>query len=367
MKVGGEWVSTTQPWVRTGGEWKTVKAAWAKTGGQWRQWWPPVSWEWIWRGAPTLSGFTIPRHEFGGAMMGDYLYFTGGATENGLAVTDFPTVFRIKDLTTTPVVESLGNLFADGTVQRGAYRMYHSMNQRDGYLYVAGGHTGNGAYVQCNLLWRFNLSTNRWTVLGNLPRTHAGGAAEWLGDRMYLIGGLTGDWPSNPRSTVYSCDSTCTTWQAEQSMPWPVSTFASAVFNDRIWVMGGLVSATPAYVGTNRCYSFDGSTWQRESDLPDVNITGRAAVLEGRLYMGEGSNGSDTNVWWSTDGTDGWRSEPIFPAAPNVEGGACTRMRGYVGATSDSLAFFGGTGGTSGPPDYYTNRSDVFTATPETV
>jgi N-acetylneuraminic acid mutarotase len=82
----------------------------------------------------------------------------------------------------------------------GPGRISHAMAVINGDIYVFGGATTGSQDVQnLNDAYRYDVSTNRWTRLADLPVANRAWGAVGLGNRALLVGGYTTDFSSEVR------------------------------------------------------------------------------------------------------------------------------------------------------------------------
>ena len=219
-------------------------------------------------------------------------------------------------------------------------------------VYVAGGYVGIGTtgYSQdfgVRDVWKYNVDTNLWTDMPDLPRDLASGglvtlgrnlhyfggndgnrndaadhyvlnlddlAAGWqnrpvmleavshfgyaaLGGKIYAVGGQHGnDEQLTTVATVQMYDPATNQWTTRASMPAAISHIGSSTFvhNGRIITAGGETAHTAA---TNRVAAYDpvANTWTAMSNLPSARFSGVAAAIGDVYYFTTGS--SATTTW----------------------------------------------------------------------
>ena len=103
-----------------------------------------------------------------------------------------------------------------------------------GKIYVAG---GEGAQLSGTAFEAFDLGTERWEVLPNLPeqRTHL--TAQAVGGKFYAIGGRLAN--GQVRGDVFEYDPAARTWRRRTPMPTARAGMASGVIGGKIIVFGG--------------------------------------------------------------------------------------------------------------------------------
>ena len=233
-------------------------------------------------------------------------------------------------------------------------RLTHAGIVADGHdVYVAGGYvgigsTGYGQTFGTREVWKFNIDTQQWTSMPQLPRALASGGCAIIGRVLHYFGGNDSNRADAGDHYAIDLDNLAAGWQTLASMPDPRSHFGTVVFNNRIYVIGGqhgndeglttvktvnswdpaspgawntlanlplavshigsaafvlgnrIVIAggeTAHNVATNRvtAYSVAGNNWVDMTNLPASRFSGVATVINNDIYFTTGS--SQTTTW----------------------------------------------------------------------
>jgi len=176
------------------------------------------------------------------------------------------------------------------------------------HLYVV----GSGA---ANTL-RYDLSSGEWAAGSTAQRLYAGDhhAAEVLGGRLYLIGGVQAE----GRTQIY--DPTTDRWRLGAPMPFAAASSASAAIGGLIYVAGGIVDdSTTAQAAV---YDPIRDSWRRIATMPagrNHAASGtdghRLFVFGGRTGRNSVSNGFD-DVQIYDPATDRWSTSADSAAHP---------------------------------------------------
>lgn len=149
-----------------------------------------------------------------------------------------------------------------------------------------------------------------------------------VGDKLYLIGGLSGEpavpgrFPAVSRVDVY--DPSTGQWTQRRDAPEAFS-HAPAVFDGkRIWFIGGYVGDHPG-PGTATIWRYKprNDTWSRGPDLPEPRGAGAAALVGRNIHYFGGMNearSEDQNDHWVLNTRRpraGWKQAPELPQARN--------------------------------------------------
>jgi N-acetylneuraminic acid mutarotase len=284
----------------------------------------------------------IVRAEALRAVVGDKLYVLGGFQGSAGPVARSDVYDPATD-TWTRIADMPERLTHAGVTSLG----------RD--IYVAGGYVGidhptNPFEQQFGTtdVWRFNVDTQQWTEMPDLPEALASGGLVALNGKLHYFGGndssrndvgdhyvldlndLGDGWTSaaslpNPRShfgyamvdgKIYVLagqsdndeDLTTTSavhvrdpaspgaWQPVASAPANVSHISSSTFEfgNRILVAGG-ESDHEAPVASVRAFDQRANTWTTLTSLPAARFSGVAAAIDGIIYFTTGS--SQTTTW----------------------------------------------------------------------
>lgn len=152
-----------------------------------------------------------------------------------------------------------------------------------GWVFILGGE------LATNSVYRFNLRTNTWATMANLPlgKDRQGSAA--LKDSIYSIGGSTVD-PSYT-TDFYKYDIKANTWVSKAPLPGPLGWCKGLGYQDSlIYVAGGYTgSATVAQV---LLYNSNTNSWRTATSMPGIRFGGGFAVKGDTLVYVSGVDGA---------------------------------------------------------------------------
>jgi len=225
-------------------------------------------------------------------------------------------------------------------------------------IYFAGGYTSNadgtGQLFGTRQVWKYNVASDTYTRLPDLPQACAGGQLRYLNGKIHYVGGadstrkdvgvhfalnlnnLSAGWKTlapllnpvnHPGSTVYggkiyfvggahgqddntvtqktfeAYDETTDTWTKLSDLPNARDHISSSVvvMGDSIVVLGGETSHN-ALSKLVTAYSPATNTWTELTPLPEGKSAGVAGVLGGNIYY-TGGNFSTTNYKGVPKGT----------------------------------------------------------------
>jgi N-acetylneuraminic acid mutarotase len=175
-------------------------------------------------------------------------------------------------------------------------------------IYAFGGfvppRSGPPAWVPINNAWEYDPQNDTWKALAPLPIRRGSAVAAVVGDKIYVIGGVTttagsedqGISPIRPQlclGTVEEYDPAANTWRQRTPMPTPRNHAAVGVVDDKIYVIGGRVGA--AFIGLASDISvveeYDPATdkWGApRARMPTARSALGAGVYGGRIYVAGG-------------------------------------------------------------------------------
>ncbi len=177
-------------------------------------------------------------------------------------------------------------------------------------MYVVGGFripdSGKGGWFPENKLWMFDLDTQTWTRLPDMPTPRGALAATVADGKIYVIGGaripdgakidaLTGGSPVELLGTVEVFDTRTQTWSARKPMPTPRNHMDASHVDGKIYVIGGRVGSCfsggwSTNVFMNEAYDIATDTWATRAPMPTPRSGTGSAVVDGRISVlgGEG-------------------------------------------------------------------------------
>lgn len=230
-----------------------------------------------WKKAPSLPSF---RYECGGGAVGNNVYVVGGITA--------PTVYTV-----TKRTESFDiNTQNWSKVANLPVIVHHPGTTSDGkYFYVVG---GNGLRISSrNDVHRFDPQTNTWTRLADLPTKRCALGVTYLNNKIYTVGGADN---KTPLSTLEEYDILTNTWTRLADMPTPREHTYAVSHGDKIFVIAGYQNDRFHNVNTFESYDTKTKIWQSLPPVP-ARISGfSAAVWSDSIFTFGGEQG-----WSITD------------------------------------------------------------------
>jgi N-acetylneuraminic acid mutarotase len=152
-----------------------------------------------------------------------------------------------------------------------------------------------------------------WTLLAPLPSARGETAAAVAGERLYVIGGMTGlGGQATAEVTVYDPDSNA--WASAPPLPTPRHHAAAAALDGTLYVSGGGPSSEDWTPQTTLWSLAPGAeTWQSRAQMPDARLGHRMVAVDGRLYV-VGGIGLTGDVLIYDPAADAWSAGAPIPA-----------------------------------------------------
>ncbi|MEK7059875.1 MAG: hypothetical protein AAB971_03920, partial [Patescibacteria group bacterium] len=241
---------------------------------------------------------------------------TGGSTGSSSAfqiqnAAGTSTYFQINNSGTNNIITIGGNNSGEvqdwATTNTISARQYHSSVTYNGYVYVIGGSSTEGAFTAQSTVYYAKIksdgSVDTWTTASNaLPDARYLHSSVAANGYVYVIGGNNG---SGAQSTVYyaklNSDGSVGVWQSTSSMPAVRLGQSSVVANGYVYAMGGYDGSTRRDTVYYAKLNSDGSlgSWQTSANvLPGARHLHSSVVANGYVYVSGGldSGGSPTST-----------------------------------------------------------------------
>jgi N-acetylneuraminic acid mutarotase len=188
--------------------------------------------------------------------------------------------------------------------------------------------------------------SGRWERRAEAGVVRSEVAAAVLGDRIYLVGGLTS---AGPTDAVEEYDPAADRWRTRTPLPQRVHHPAAASWNGRLYVMGGFIArGFSIWHSIASVYEYDPATdrWRSRTAMPTARGALASVVIGDRIFAVGGTNGTDTGALEAYDArVDTWTALRPMPTPRNhiaavvmggkiyVFGGRAAGVRGNLRAT----------------------------------
>jgi N-acetylneuraminic acid mutarotase len=159
----------------------------------------------------------------------------------------------------------------------------------NGMIYIFGGrHLAEDRALAD--VWRYNPNNDIWDLMSPIPVALAGGPSSVVNGKIYIIGGSTTLWPSQPSSTVFEFTPP---WTTKLNMPTPRHSLGTGVVNGKIYAIGGVTSSngcdSPASSKVE-AYDPDTDTWDTtKTPMPMERESFAISVVNDKIFVMGGS------------------------------------------------------------------------------
>jgi N-acetylneuraminic acid mutarotase len=221
----------------------------------------------------------LARSELNAAVAENRLYVAGGIAQLGAT-----PALQVYD----PASDSWRSL-----AQMPEPHHHFGMAALDGRIYVSGGYRDLpfGADTARGEVWVYDIGSDKWTEVADLPARRAAHAMVAVGGQLYVVGGV-GQEPA----TVFVYDPNLDTWRPFATpLPTLREHLTAAAIDGRIYVIGGRWSRQ-GNLATIEVLDPTAGTWSAGADMPTRRGGLTASALDGRIHVtgGEDLNSGDT-------------------------------------------------------------------------
>lgn len=203
-------------------------------------------------------------------------------------------------------------------------------------LYVLG---GRNSKCRLNSAERYDLLTRKWETLPSMKAVRSAPAVAAFHGCIYVFGGYDG---KSEHRTIEKFNPISNEWISHSTwMPIEACEVSAVVFRNDIYIIGGTqsrYSKKENVLDTCQRYSPQTDTWQVMSPMPSKRMCPAATVLNNRIYVIGGSNGTAsldvvevfnprTNSWTTAPSMNICRSNAtasVFDGEIYVAGGFCS-------------------------------------------
>jgi N-acetylneuraminic acid mutarotase len=160
------------------------------------------------------------------------------------------------------------------------------------YVYLAGGYisnysTGQQTFATKNT-WRYDTITNTWSAMTPLPQARGTGALALVGRTLHFFGGVDINRVDRADHWTLNLDDPTATWQVSTPLPSVRNHLGATVLNGKIYAIGGQVGENDNNP-ISTCLVFDPATnqWSSIANLPAPrsHIAGDTFVMNGKVVI----------------------------------------------------------------------------------
>jgi N-acetylneuraminic acid mutarotase len=262
----------------------------------------------------TVASSGAARAEGQGAVVGGKLYVLGGVNTSGpYARSD---VYDPANNSWTRIKDLPRKLTHAGTTAEGRN------------IYLAGGYIGTSStgWAQSfatREVWKYNVDTNSYTSMPQLPAARGGGAMVALGRELHFISGADSNRADRGDHWILNLDNTGAGWKTAATMPNGRSHLGAVVLNGKIYVVGGQRSYDSNAVSQTDVHMWDPAnpgSWTKVASLlrPLSHHNASTIVRNGRILVlgGETAPNQSTSKVSSYDpSANKWTDLTSLPSA----------------------------------------------------
>ena len=215
--------------------------------------------------------------------------------------------------------------------------------------YFVGGYVGTGnGYSQVfgsKRVWAYNFATNTYAALPQLPQAYAAGGAALLGRELHYFGGQNANRADIKVHLVLNLDDLAGGWQSRASIPTGRSHMGAVSYVGKIYAIAGQIGNDEGLTTLRavEIYNPDTNSWTQGAMIPRAvsHITSGTFVMGGRIMVmgGESAHGASVrSVYAYNPATNTWTTLSQLPAA---------RFSGVGGEVNGKIVFTGGSSTTT--------------------
>jgi N-acetylneuraminic acid mutarotase/glucose/arabinose dehydrogenase len=265
----------------------------------------------------------------GGTALGGKLYMVGGKTGGG-------------HVSTMYVYDPAADAWAAGPDLPGSAVENPAVAAFNGKLYAFGGSTApfSGAVANAAV---YDPATNSWITLAPMNTARGGAAAQAIGGKIYVAGGMDSAGVSVASVEVY--DPATDSWSAAAPMTTLRDNPGSAVLDGKLYIFGGRTRGVNDTLSSVEMYDPGTDSWTPRAPMPTGRRTMVVGTLNGRAQVMGGERAADGSAFPQNEEynpiTNTWRT--LTPMSTPRHGAAAGTINGVVyvagGGPTGGLAF----------------------------
>jgi len=207
------------------------------------------------------------------------LYSVGGLTNSGLLRDTYSfngsAWIKLADKPGTPLESPA--LVSDGSA-----------------IYLMGGFSAHQSGA-LNDMWRYDIASDSWSAMPNLPAALGGASAQYSNGKIYLAGGLDNTGAS--RASLFIFDIASNSWNSGATMSNARDSAASAVIGGKLYIFGGRQRLADGTVVSEaqtsvEIYNPQTDSWSNASNMPRGRRAFAVGQFNNHLQMIGGENGN---------------------------------------------------------------------------
>ena len=156
---------------------------------------------------------------------------------------------------------------------------YNTAAYYNGAIYSFSGITVQNAPF--NEVYKYDIASDTWTEVLKLPTARMLGMAHTIGDKIYLVGGISVTQPFTTQGAVLEFDPATNAVTEKASMLSPVYAGGSFVHDGKIWVLGGGTTSFQVQTSVIQIYDVATDTWTVSNTLLPQGLRSFSAEVIG--------------------------------------------------------------------------------------
>jgi N-acetylneuraminic acid mutarotase len=275
----------------------------------------------------------IGRIESESVQLGNKLYILGGFTDDYKAVTNHVDMFDLETETWTP----LADLPETQT---------HQAVTTDGrFIYVMGGQVGtrfnNLGWHGTTNSYKYDTQTNTWSTFIAAPAIWFAPMCQFIDNKIYVFAG-SGPNRNDPVNTTWVLDlnQANPVWTKKAPMPVPQDHGSSVFMNGKVYFIGGEHDHSTWHAEHDYTFSYDvkADKWARLANVPQQgsHFEDSVFVYQGRIFALGGAGDGQVPLWRVSaynPATDTWTQYSHSPIG---------RLGATVGLLGNKIYYIGG-------------------------
>jgi non-specific serine/threonine protein kinase len=194
--------------------------------------------------------------------------------------------------------------------------------------------TGTGESLDLSSAFGLPPDVGEWRALRDSPTARQQTASAVLGGRVWVLGGLVGEDPSDVAATtkVEAYDPAIDTWTAGPELPLPLHHAMAVTYNGELVVMGGWVPDGSNLTATtsDKAYALRDGSWVELPNMPIPRAAGAAAVADDRIVVAGGQSGGELVPATAAFDGNSWKDAADIPTPREHLAAASDGGSGYV-------------------------------------
>jgi hypothetical protein len=162
------------------------------------------------------------------------------------------------------------------------------------WLYIFGGDT-TGIGNATNVCLRYNTSVDSWEYIDTLPIPMRVNSAARLGDKLYTMGGFSGNNPDSALKKFFEYDIAADNWTELPDLPEGIFYHKSFGYQDSlIYILGGIKFDSTRYLDRVLLFNTTTRQFRDATPLPEPGANFSLTILNDTIYISGGLFSNDS-------------------------------------------------------------------------